>query len=109
MDEPQDEQQQNGADRGVDDRRDHPASEMDTELRQQPAPDEGADDPNDHIADESKAGPSYDLAGQPSGNETDQQDDEKAFARHVHVCPYGICSSNVFEDRALGLFEPDGC
>jgi hypothetical protein len=56
---------------------------MDAELRKQPAPDEGAHDSNEEIAEEPKPGALHDLAGQPSGNEADQQDDEETFARHV--------------------------
>src|SRR6185369_8149182 len=67
---------------------------MDTELRQQPAPDEGADDSDDEVADNAEPGALYDLTGKPSGNEADQQDDEEAFARHVHV--------RRFPDRLIG-------
>jgi hypothetical protein len=32
----------------------------------------------------------YDLTGQPSGDETDQQYDQETFTRHVHLsCPLG--------------------
>ncbi len=59
---------------------------MDVELRKQPIADEGAYDPNDEVADESKAGALYDLAGQLSGNEADNEYDQETFTRHVHLC-----------------------
>ena len=62
-----------------------PVAEMDAELRQQPAPDEGADDSDDEIADDPEPGALHDLTRKPSGNQADKQDDEKAFARHVHA------------------------
>ena len=52
---------------------------MDAESRQQPTTDEGANDSNDEIADDPKAGASHNLAGQPAGNEADQQYDEETF------------------------------
>jgi len=54
---------------------------MNPELRQQPAPDEGADDSDDEIADDPETGALHDLTSKPPGNEADQQDDEKTFAR----------------------------
>jgi hypothetical protein len=52
---------------------------MDAELRQQPVANERADNADDEIGDESVSGPPHDLAGQPAGNQTDQQDDQKTF------------------------------
>jgi hypothetical protein len=60
---------------------------MDAELGEQPATDEGTNNSNDQITDQTKAGPSHDLAGQPSRDDSNQQDDEKTFARHVHFLP----------------------
>ena len=52
---------------------------MDADLRQQPVADERADDADDKIADQSEPGPAHDLAGQPAGEQTDHQDDQKTF------------------------------
>jgi hypothetical protein len=72
-------QKQDGADGGVDDRRDNSGTEMDAYLRQQPVANECADNAYDEIADESESGTPYDLSGQPAGNKTDEQYDEKTF------------------------------
>ena len=52
---------------------------MDAEARQQPIADERADDADQEIADQAKAGPLDDLTRQPTGDETDEQDDEQTF------------------------------
>jgi hypothetical protein len=52
---------------------------METDLRQQPVAYECADNTYYDIADESESGPSYDLSGQPAGNKTDEQYDQKTF------------------------------
>jgi hypothetical protein len=80
-----DKQEQNGADGGVDDCTDQSGSKMDPELRQQPASEKGTQDSNDEVTDESEASPLHDLAGEPAGNEANKQDDQQAFARHVHL------------------------
>ena len=54
--EPDDQQEYQRPDCGVDDRRNHPHAEVNTELRKQPAADEGADNSNDEIADDPKSG-----------------------------------------------------
>jgi hypothetical protein len=54
-------------------------------LRKQPTTDEGAYDSNDDIADDPEPGALHDLTGQPSGNQADQQDDQKTFTGHVHL------------------------
>jgi hypothetical protein len=57
---------------------------MDTDLRQQPVANECADDTYYEIGDESESRPPYDLSGQPTGNKTDEQYDQKTFIRHMH-------------------------
>jgi hypothetical protein len=52
---------------------------METELRQEPTADESADDSNEEVADDPEPGALHDLAGQPSGNETNQQYDQETF------------------------------
>jgi hypothetical protein len=76
---PNHEQKQDRANRGVDDRGDNPGTEMDTDLRQQPVANECPDDTDYEIGDESESGPPYDLSGQPAGNKTDEQYDQKTF------------------------------
>jgi hypothetical protein len=80
-----DEQEQYGADGGVDDCTDQSDPEMDPELGQQPASDKGTQDSDDKVADESEAGPLHDLASEPAGDEANKQDDQQAFTRHVHL------------------------
>src|ERR1700755_1154709 len=54
--EPDDEQQEDRANRSVCDRGHEACAEMDAETRQDPASDEGADDSNDEIADKPETG-----------------------------------------------------
>jgi hypothetical protein len=69
--EPDDQQQYQRADGGVDDRRNNARAKMDAELRKQPTTDERANYSNDEIADDPKPGALHDLSGQPSGTEAD--------------------------------------
>ena len=59
---------------------------MDSELREQPARNKGARDSHDEIANEAKASALDELACKPAGGDADNQNDEKAFAGHVHLC-----------------------
>src|SRR5579863_7047835 len=59
---PHHKQKQDGANGGVDDRRNNSGPEMDAELRQQPVANERADYSDDEIADQSESGPAHDLA-----------------------------------------------
>jgi hypothetical protein len=68
---PHHKQKYDGADGGVDDRRNNAGTEMDANSRQQPVANECADNTDDEIADEPISGSSYDLSGQPAGNKTD--------------------------------------
>ena len=79
VDEPKNDQKQYCTDGGGYDRGNDPGAEVDAQLRQQPTADQGADDPNAEIGNETVAGTSYNLAGQPSRDEADQQNDEKAL------------------------------
>jgi hypothetical protein len=79
------EEQQYRADGGVDDRADDTAAEMDAELGQQPTAYKGTQDTDDQIADDPESGPAYDLTGQPAGDESHEQYDQEAFARHIHL------------------------
>src|SRR5580658_3718413 len=75
-----DDQKQNCADRGVGDRGYDAVAEMNVELRQRPASDEGAGNADDEVAEDSKARALHDLAGDPSGDDADADDDEKTFS-----------------------------
>jgi hypothetical protein len=80
--ESEDDQEQHGPDRCRDDGSDNPGAEVDAKPGKQPTADERADDSNADIGDDTKAGAAHDLSGQPTGDETDQQDYEKTFSRH---------------------------
>src|SRR5580704_9383860 len=67
------------ADGRVGDQRKHPDAEVDAQPRQQPIADERADDAYDQIPDEAKAPAIDDLSCQPTGDNTDDHDDEQAL------------------------------
>jgi hypothetical protein len=77
--EPDDKQQDQRADGGVDDRRNDARAKMNAELRKQPTTNKGPYDSDDDIADDPEPGTLHDLTGQPSGNEADQQYDQETF------------------------------
>jgi len=87
---------------------------MDAESREQPTAYESSQNTDDHISDDAKTRPLYDLTGQPARDETYEQDNQQAFARHVHfatsiVGSNGIHQSNeVLRQRVMlaGQFEP---
>src|SRR5580700_3850204 len=100
VEEPQNDQEQEGADGRRDDGGDDAGAEMDAEPRQQPAADEGADNSDADVGDDAETGAAHDLPGEPAGDETDQQDDEKAFPRHG-MLPLGLrarCCPSRFAD-----------
>ena len=80
-------QEDDRAERGVDDRTDHAGAEVQPDLRQQPAADERPDDSEQQVADDSEAGPADQAAGQPAGNDADDHHDQQALIRHVHCSP----------------------
>src|SRR5262249_12825241 len=88
---PENEQQQDGTDRGRYDRGNEPAPQMDAQSRQQPSADQRPDDPDADIRDEAETGAAHDLTGEPAGNQSDDEDDQKTFARH---CPAPMCARN---------------
>jgi len=57
---------------------------METDSRQQQIADECADNAYYEIADESESGAAHDLSGQPAGNKTDHQYDQKTFICNMH-------------------------
>ena len=52
---------------------------MDPEPGQQPIADKGADDADAEVRDETEARAPHDLAGKPTRDQSDQQDDEEAL------------------------------
>jgi hypothetical protein len=78
-DEPNDEQQHNCADRGVDNRADNADTKMNADLRQQPVTDEGADNSDYQVTNDPETGTLDDLSGEPAGDETNQQYDNETF------------------------------
>src|SRR5262249_20589729 len=80
-------QQYQRTDQRIDDQRDDAAAEMDMQSRQQPVADECANQSHQQVADETKAGALHDLAGQPAGNNADDEYDEQAFIREMHAMP----------------------
>src|ERR1700737_489672 len=85
VDEPENEQKQDGADGGGDDGRHDPGTEVDAQLRQQPTADQGANDADADVGNHAEAGAANHLARKPSGDQTDQQDDEETFGRHGYA------------------------
>jgi hypothetical protein len=81
---PDDEQQHDGADGRVDDRSDNPCSKIHAELRQQPVTDESTDDPDNHVTEEPETRPFDEFPGQPPRGEANGYYDKETFTRHVH-------------------------
>lgn len=71
---PDDKEQHDGPNGRVDDRANDTRSEVDSELRQQPSSDQRPDYSDDQISDEPEPSSADDLARQPAGDDTDQQD-----------------------------------
>src|SRR5438445_7525094 len=75
-------QKDDGADRGVDDGGDDAAADGEAYPRQQTAGDERADDAYDDVADQTEAEAGNDETGEPAGDGTNDDEDEKAFDTH---------------------------
>src|ERR1700726_1595353 len=80
----QDQQQDNGADEGVQDQRDNSGPEVNAKLRQQPVADKRADQADQQIADQSKTAPLHHPARQPARDNSDDDDDEETLIGEVH-------------------------
>src|SRR5260370_28662371 len=89
IDEPKNDKGDDGADGRRDDGRNDAGAEVNSQLWQQPTADEGANDADADIGDKAVAGAADDLAGKPSRDQTDQQNDENRFIRHAHFLPSG--------------------
>src|SRR5689334_10109132 len=86
---PHNDQEQNGPDGRIDDFRNKPATEVDTELGKQEAGDQGAGDANENISDDAKTGAAHDLAREPARNQADEQNDQDAFIGYAHrIAPF---------------------
>src|ERR1700733_407442 len=81
---PEQQQKDNGPDKGVDDQSDDPNTEVNTKLRQQPIADEGADQTDQQIADQSEPATLHHPARQISCDNSDNDDHEKALIGQVH-------------------------
>jgi hypothetical protein len=73
---PDEEEKQERANRGVENRSDDPRTEMNAKLRQQHSADKGACDADDHIARETQANALHEMARKPAGDDPDQKQDE---------------------------------
>src|SRR5690348_6491807 len=60
---------------------------METEPRQQPIADKCADQADDQIADQPKSAALHHSAGEPSRDNSDDQDDEETLVGKVHGQP----------------------
>src|SRR5579863_2783963 len=83
-DQPDNQQQYDGADRRIDDFRQQAGADRDAEFRKQEAREQRAGDTDDDVADDAKAGAAHDLAGQPAGDQADEQNDNQTFVRNMH-------------------------
>jgi hypothetical protein len=70
---------------------------MNTNAGQQPVANECADNTYNEIADESESGTPHDLSGQPAGNKTNHQYDQKTFVGNVHVTASATCRPSFAE------------
>jgi len=68
----------------------------------QQARDEGADDADRDIAKNAEAGAVHDLAGEPAGDQADEQDDKDAFVGNVHVNAPGFARARPTPFAAAG-------
>jgi hypothetical protein len=91
---PHDQQKQYGADCGIDDLRQQPGPETDSELGKQIACHQRAGDADKDIADDSETRPAYDLSGQPTAT--------RPTNRMTRMPSLDICMKNT-PVRARGL------
>jgi hypothetical protein len=76
---PENDEQDNCPDGGVDDEGDRSDADMNVQARQQPVADERAD--------EAEAAARDDLAGQPARHDADEDSDDEALVRQVYGVP----------------------
>jgi hypothetical protein len=87
--ESEDDEKQHGTDGGGDNGTDYAGANMDVQPGQEPSADEGTDNANDEVSDEAKTGSPHHLAGEPSRNDTDHQNQQQTLIRKVHEPPPG--------------------
>jgi hypothetical protein len=92
--EPHGEEQQYCADGCVDNGTDQSGTEMDAQLGQQPTSYECTQNADNEITGDPKTGPSHQLTRQPAGDETDKQNNQQTFTRHIH-CATSACASHA--------------
>src|ERR1043166_8829801 len=76
--------QDDGADRRIDDLGDEAGAEMNPDFRKQQARNQRAGDADQDVADDAEAGAADDLAGEPARNQADEQDDDDDFVGQDH-------------------------
>src|SRR6266851_7135282 len=81
---PHDQQQDDGADRRIEDLAHEAGADGNAELRKQQTGDQRAEHTDDNIADDAKAGAADDLPGEPACNQADEQNNEKALIGQLH-------------------------
>src|SRR5215471_5940904 len=85
---PQNDQQDDRADEGVDDRSNEAAADYNANLREQPTSDQAADNTDDNVADQSVAATFDYHTGKPTGDGADDQPNDECLCVHVspHFC-----------------------
>src|SRR3974390_1242083 len=78
-----------------------PTPGVNAEPRQQPFADERADDADDDVADDAESVAAHNLTGEPSGDETNKQNDEKTFVGKMHAVSLGVsCAPGMTHGEA---------
>jgi hypothetical protein len=80
----QDQQKNHGPNKGVQYLRNYSQPKMNTKPRQQPIADERADQTDQQITDQPKSATLHHPAGQPSRNNSNDDDNQKTLIRQVH-------------------------
>src|SRR6185312_14751141 len=89
-DQPHNHEQDDGANRRIDDLGDEPGAQMNAEFWKQQARDQRACDTDEDVADDAKAGAADDLAGQPARHQADEQNDDNALVGQDHETSPGV-------------------
>jgi hypothetical protein len=82
---PQSQEQNDRSDCGVDDEANDSSAEMKSKAMQEPVTDERPDNTDCRVADETQPMPLNNLARQPSGNDSDDQNDKQPLIRQMHA------------------------
>jgi hypothetical protein len=84
VNQPQDHQKDNSPNEGVQDQRNNSHPEVNPKSRQQPITDKCADQTNQQITDQSKSTTLHHPTCQPSGNNTNNNDNQETLIGQVH-------------------------